>query len=100
MLEQIKDVIDQENVELIVLGMPWAVDGSKTRRTVEVESFGAKLKKNLEIKMVSWDERYSSCEADEAFKSMGLSWEKSKASRDAMAAAMILKSYLENNENL
>lgn len=64
-----------------------------------MEAFGLKLKKYIDTELVFWDERYSSSEADEALKTIGLSWEEGKSARDAMAATMILKSYLENHES-
>ncbi|MGI6197783.1 MAG: Holliday junction resolvase RuvX [Candidatus Cloacimonadaceae bacterium] len=94
----LKQIISEQDVTLIVLGMPWAIDGSKTPKTLEVETFGEKLRKHLDTEIVFWDERYSSSEADEALKTIGLSWEEGKTARDAMAATMILKSYLENHE--
>ena len=98
-LAQLKEIIAQQDVALIVLGMPWAIDGSKTPKTLEVEAFGLKLQKQLDTEVVFWDERYSSSEADEALKTIGLSWKAGKSTRDAMAATMILKSYLENHES-
>ena len=98
-LAQLKEIIVAHDVALIVLGMPWAIDGSKTPKTLEVEAFGEKLKKQLSIEVVLWDERYSSSEADEALKTIGMNWEAGKSARDAMAATMILKSYLENHES-
>lgn len=96
---RLKEIITEQDVALIVLGLPWAIDGSKTPKTLEVEAFGHKLQKHIDTEVVFWDERYSSSEADEALKTMGLSWEEGKSARDAMAATMILKSYLENHES-
>lgn len=98
-VSQLQQMITEQNVGLIVLGMPWAIDGSKTAKTLEVEAFGNKLKKYINIEVVFWDERYSSSEADEALKELGYSWEAGKKLRDAMAAAMILKSYMDNHES-
>lgn len=92
----IKTVIAEQQAGLVILGMPWAIDGSKTPKTLEVEKFGEKLKLRLEVELIYWDERYSSSEAEAELRKLGYTWQESKDLRDAMAAAMVLKNYLEN----
>ena len=94
---QILDLIRDQEVGLVLLGLPLAIDGSRTPKTLEVEKFGEKLKRLLEVELVYWDERYSSSEAETELRKLGYSWQESRGLRDAMAAAMILKNYLENN---
>ena len=94
---QILDLIKDQEVGLVLLGLPLAIDGSKTPKTLEVEKFGEKLKRLLEVELIFWDERYSSSDAEAELRKLGYSWQESKHLRDAMAAAMILKNYLENN---
>lgn len=94
---QIEGVVREQDVDLVILGMPWAIDGAKTTKTLEVEKFGQKLKNRLQVDLIHWDERYSSSEAENELRRLGYNWKESKELRDAMAAAMILKNYLENN---
>jgi len=94
---QILDLIKDQEVGLVLLGLPLAIDGSKTPKTLEVEKFGEKLKRLLEVELIFWDERYSSSDAEAELRKLGYSWQESRSLRDAMAAAMILKNYLENN---
>lgn len=94
---QILDLIKDQEVGMVLLGLPLAIDGSKTPKTLEVEKFGEKLKRLLEVELIFWDERYSSSEAEAELRKLGYSWQESRSLRDAMAAAMILKNYLENN---
>jgi len=49
------------------------------------------------VELIFWDERYSSSDAEAELRKLGYSWQESRSLRDAMAAAMILKNYLENN---
>ena len=53
-----------------------------------------RLKEVLSIPVEGFDERYSTWEANEELKKMGYSWQKAKDIKDAMAAAMILKEFL------
>ena len=94
---QILDLIKDQEVGMVLLGLPLAIDGSKTHKTLEVEKFGEKLKRLLEVELIFWDERYSSSEAEAELRKLGYSWQESRSLRDAMAAAMILKNYLEHN---
>lgn len=95
-LSAIQALINSQSVELIVLGMPYAIDGSHTPKTIETEEFAKILKESLTIPVYTWDERYSSQEAEAELRTMGKSWQDARKMVDAMAAAMILKSYLEN----
>ncbi|HOH79920.1 MAG TPA: Holliday junction resolvase RuvX [Candidatus Cloacimonadota bacterium] len=94
---QILDLIKDQEVGMVLLGLPLAIDGSKTPKTLEVEKFGEKLMQLLEVELIFWDERYSSSEAEAELRKLGYSWQESRSLRDAMAAAMILKNYLEHN---
>ena len=94
---QILDLIKDQEVGMVLLGLPLAIDGSKTPKTLEVEKFGEKLMQLLEVELIFWDERYSSSDAEAELRKLGYSWQESRSLRDAMAAAMILKNYLEHN---
>lgn len=95
-LKALQDIISEQSVECLVIGMPYAIDGSHTPKTTETEDFVIKVKESLTIPVFTWDERYSSQEAEAELKQMGKSWQEARQMVDAMAAAMILKSYLEN----
>jgi len=41
-----------------------------------------------------YDERYSTCEADTELKKLGYTWQEARKVKDAMAACMFLKEYL------
>lgn len=90
----LKEIIISSSVQQVVLGIPWAIDGRKTPKTEETLQVLEHLKADLEIPVIPWDERYSSDEAHKELKKMGRSWQQARLEVDAMAAAMILKSYL------
>src|SRR5690554_5013254 len=92
---RINQLAEEHQVSLIVVGMPYAIDGSFTPKTAETKDFQEKLQEKTSIRVVSCDERYSSSEAEAELKKMGKSWQESRKLVDAMAAAMILKTYLE-----
>lgn len=96
LLPKIRDLASSNQAGMILVGMPYAIDGSHTPKTVETEAFLKKLQDYVDIPVISYDERYSSAEAETELKKMGKSWQEARKMVDAMAAAMILKSYLEN----
>lgn len=96
LVPRLKQLAKQQDARLIVLGMPYAIDGSDTPKTLETKAFMKNLQELLDIPVISFDERYSSAEAEAELKKMGKSWQEARKMVDAMAAAMILKSYLES----
>ncbi len=67
-LAEIKKIIEEENIGKIVVGLPVNLKGEDTIRTGEVREFVKKLKKNISIPVIFWDERYSTVEANEILK--------------------------------
>ena len=98
-LSAVQQIIQTQSVEYLVIGMPYAIDGSYTPKTMETEEFADMMKESLGIPVYTWDERYSSQEAEAELKCKGKSWQEARKMVDAVAAAMILKSYLENLDN-
>ena len=94
LVNSLAEIIGNSSVQQVVLGIPWAIDGGKTPKTEETLQVLEHLQAHLDIPVLPWDERYSSDEAHRELKKMGRSWQQARLEVDAMAAAMILKSYL------
>ncbi|MDI3504444.1 MAG: putative pre6S rRNA nuclease [Candidatus Cloacimonadota bacterium] len=97
LLSRIKALCRDHDVNLVVIGMPYAIDGSYTPKTTETAAFLKSMQEQLDIEVIECDERYSSAEAETELKRMGKSWQEARQMVDAMAAAMILKNYLERS---
>jgi len=95
-LAELRKVISEQCVELIVMGLPYAIEGGNTPKTDETIAFMDRLSAAIETPIVAWDERYSTSEAIGELIKMGYGWKQRRNFQDAMAAAMILKSYLES----
>ncbi len=95
-LSQLNSLIKEHNIGLVLLGMPYAIEGGNTPKTDETFAFMEKLAPALEVPLLSWDERYSTSEAIEELIKLGYDWKQRRNIQDAMAATMILKSYLES----
>lgn len=94
LLEELKKLITLHQVTLLIVGIPYAIDGSITPKTEECQQIMNRLKDVLSIPVEGFDERYSTWEANEELKKMGYNWRQAKEIKDAMSAAMILKEFL------
>lgn len=95
-LTEIRKLCTEHVVSEILVGVPYAIDGTYTPKTLETLDFIQSLQDALSLPVIKWDERYSSQEAEAELKKMGKSWQEARQLVDAMAAALILKNYLEN----
>ncbi|GAB1468950.1 Holliday junction resolvase RuvX [Candidatus Cloacimonadota bacterium] len=95
-INTIKGLITQNSISLVIVGMPYAIDGTFTPKTTETKAFAVELGKVLSVPVTDYDERYSTCDADDELKKMGYTWQESRKVKDAMAACMFLKEYLES----
>lgn len=91
----IKALLCEHKVGLLLCGIPYSLDGLNTPKTDETIAFMQDLEKHLEIPVKAWNESLSTDTANNELKKMGYDWKKSRTMIDAMAACMILKSYLE-----
>jgi putative Holliday junction resolvase len=95
-VSHIGDLVKRYNVERIVLGMPRNMDGSYGARAEETEKFADKLRENLDIEIVMWDERLTSSSAVRTLHSQGRKSGSDKGAVDRAAACHILQSYLDS----
>lgn len=79
----------------IVLGLPLNMDDSEGPRAKSTRIFGERLAALLGTSVHLQDERLTSSEADWAMAQSGLTHKQKKARRDAIAAAAILRDFLE-----
>ncbi|MCZ0940688.1 MAG: Holliday junction resolvase RuvX [Caldilineaceae bacterium] len=87
----------EEEAVLIVCGLPCNMDGSEGPQARKVRNWAARFTRALrnirgaEVPLVFWDERLSSFAADQWIAAEG----SHPAGQDAVAAAVILRSYLD-----
>ncbi len=81
-------------VQMVVLGLPVNMDGSEGKRAEKTRKLGGILEKILEIPLEYWDERNTTKSAEGLLSEAGTYGKKRKALVDAVAATVILDSYL------
>jgi putative Holliday junction resolvase len=90
-----RKLVADEGIVGFVVGLPIHADGSDSRMSVEVERFGAWLATETGLPVVFHDERYSSREATGLLAGSGLTRGRKKERTDAIAAQVVLSSWLE-----
>jgi len=95
LLKKIAEVVETENVEAIVLGLPLNMTGSESAQTKLVLKFAEQLKDYLHIPVHFQDERLSSFGAEEKLTFAKFTRGKKRKRLDAIAAAEILEAFLE-----
>lgn len=100
-IKQIKQIIHDEFIDIIVLGIPYFTDGTPSKLTLEIQAFGKKLAKELpEQKLFEQDETLSTFEAEERMKnSPQYNFKVDLKQIDAVAATIILEDFLKSHHN-
>jgi len=94
-LARLNELIRDKEVELILVGMPRNMDGSYGPAAQKVQEFVAALKGAVSVPIKTWDERLTSAQANRLLIQGNVRRDKRKAKVDAMAAAILLQSYLD-----
>ena len=98
-LVRIKEICEEYQVELIVLGYPRNMDDTEGFRCEDTLKFKALLEKRVDIPIVLVDERLTTVYADEILEESGVAKKDRKKVIDQIAAAIILQDYLDNYKN-
>jgi len=103
-LEYKKDFIEKLQKELkpllpidtIIVGLPLQMNGKDSPMTEEVRKFSEYLFQALRIPVALWDERLTSAQAERQLRDAGMKRKERASLNDALAAALILQSYLDS----
>ena len=93
-ITEVINIVKQEKIEAIVVGLPIGLQGEETLTTRQVRNFVADLRKKVSIPIYLMDESYSSYEAESKLRELGMSSKKIKKIVDQVAAQDILITYL------
>lgn len=95
-LLQVRKLIEEHQVVRLVVGVPRRLDGSESAATALVEAFVAQLIERAGVPVIRAEERLSSKEAEHLMAELDIPPSRRRERRDAFAAALILKWYLES----
>jgi len=93
---QIAQQSSEHQVRQIVVGIPITENNSDTPQIRHVMKFISALKDQTSIPVVTWDESFSTNNAQRVRQQMGVSKKDRSGHLDDLAAAIILQSYLDS----
>ena len=91
---RIEEIIRQEGIDHLVVGLPVLLSGEEGRMAAWARDYGTDLARHVNRPVAFWDEALTSEMAEESLRAQGLSKKKMKGKVDAVAAALILQSFL------
>ncbi len=98
-IKNIKELIRQYDIELIVVGLPRKMNGTLGEQGNKIIKFVEKLRDNLNIHIETWDERLTTAAAEKILLSADVSRARRKKVIDKLAAVIILQNYLDSRYN-
>lgn len=98
LLKRIGDLISQMSVKEVVIGKPLKLDGKSGESADAVSNFAKKLRNTFHVKVVEWDERFTSTIARQTQIELGVGRKarRKKENIDKLASQLILQSYLDS----
>jgi len=98
-LKRLDEIMINYEIDTIVIGMPYNMDGTKTLRAEITEKFIHKLKcKYNKIKIESVDERLTTVAAHKTMNFLDVNKTKKKGIVDTISAVYILETYMNKNK--
>ena len=98
LIPAIKDLMDEFETKIVVLGLPKNMDNSLGFASERSINFKKLLEDNLDIEVILEDERLSSVEANNVLIKGDVSRKKRKGKVDSVAASIILQRYLDRRK--
>lgn len=97
LVDKIIELINENKIEKIVIGLPRNMDGSYGYRCDDCKSIGQAISEKINIDIEFEDERLTTVMAHNILSDNNVRGAKRKQTVDAVSAVMILQSYLDKN---
>lgn len=94
LVEKIKNLITEWDINTIVIGLPLNMDNSESEMSLEIRNFSEKLEKDTNIKINFVDEKLTTYEAKQIMKDLNKNKQFIEKNNHGLAAKLILDSYM------
>lgn len=98
-LNRIEEIVNENDVSLIVVGLPKNMNNTMGPQSMKVISFVDLIKKRIDIDIVYQDERLTTVQSESVLIDMNVRRENRKSHIDKIAASFILQTYLDRRSN-
>ena len=95
LVDELKLIVDENDIKGIIVGNPLNMDGSSGRSAQSVKDTTENIEKNLDIPICLWDERLSTVGAFNLSSQLDINVTKREKKIDENAAAFILQGALD-----
>jgi putative Holliday junction resolvase len=99
-VELIQKLVSDRQVQVLVIGLPYSMDGSLGFQARQVKKFAQKLAQILNLPLEYVDERLTSYQAEQMLIAENRSPSRNKGLIDRKAAALILQQWLDTRRSL
>tara|TARA_B100001029_G_C15051725_1_gene451242 strand:+ start:18 stop:473 length:456 start_codon:yes stop_codon:yes gene_type:complete len=90
-IEELKQIIEENNIKGIIIGNPINMDGSYGKSSQSAHDISENISKNINIPVCMWDERLSTVGAFNISSQLDINVNKREKNIDQNAAAFILQ---------
>jgi putative holliday junction resolvase len=94
-IAQLTQIITDRQVEILVLGLPYKMDGSIGSQAKQVQKFARRVAAVIDLPIEYIDERLTSYAAEQMMIASNISVSQNKGTIDRIAAAVILQQWLD-----
>ncbi len=95
-VEQMRQLVQEREVQVLVVGLPYSMDGSLGFQARHVQKFANRLAKTLQLPLEYVDERLTSFQAEQMLIAENRSPSRHKGLIDRKAASLILQQWLDS----
>lgn len=96
LVTRLQQILAEKPCERILIGLPRNMDGTYGPAAESVRAFIEQLTPRVSIPIKTWDERLTSSQANRVLLQGNVRRDQRKQKVDAMAAAILLQSYLDS----
>jgi putative Holliday junction resolvase len=98
LIQRLIDVISEEDVKSVVVGIPMKDNGEEGELGKEIRQFADRLKEATDVTIIFENENDTSFASNQVLREAGVDIKASKSEVDGMAAAAILSQYLNSQD--
>ena len=95
---RVRELLEETGADVVVVGLPYSLDGSKGPAARLVEAEIDELRAALDVPVEAYDERFTTVTADRSLMEQKMKADARRRVVDKVAAAVMLQSWLEGQD--
>lgn len=95
LIQELREIIDEYHISKIIVGLPLTMKGTYSQKTRQVMEIVEKMRVEISVPIVTYDERLTTVQAHQTMQQMGKKPSRERDKVDQLAAMMILQNYLD-----